>query len=84
MALLVTSPELVFGSDWSLKKETNFRPFAIAANLLICYGKNLPLFTTYGERQFNSGEFGVDIMSVGPLVTSQELDFATDMQQNIT
>ena len=63
--------------------KSDFRAIAIAAKFLICYGKNLPLLTCYGERQVNSGEFGVHIMSVGPLVTSQELVFATD-RRNIS
>ena len=58
--------------------KSDFWSFAIAAKFMISCGKLLPAFSRpYGNRQGLAGSFGGRHMSVGPLVTSQELVFAT-------
>ena len=59
-------------------KKSDFRSIAIAAEFMISCGKLLPFFRPYGNRQGLAGSFGGRHMSVGPLVTSQELVFGSD------
>ena len=58
--------------------KSDFWSFAIAAKFMISCGKLLPFFRPYGHRQGLAGSFGGRHMSVGLLVTSQELFFGSD------